>query len=452
MHKLIDKCGCNRWIRRLRKNRNTLLVACLALVPITGIAAHDVVFNVNDNWITGDFDLSNPDRYRHIGSRGSPFGYAQQFSESYSETKRIDDDAMRAFETEYALAGTYRFGSAWEFNGAFEFVVDKQLEQASTKRLQLHQLNAVLNSPSGRGSLAFGRQAVADERTWLFDAEFDAISYLWRGEKRAVALLIGNNSLLDDPLFESGQEDDEDEGFDSTLVYLRYYARLSEDIQGSIYTAYFDNKNDDESNHYAGLRALGHFSDTLSFWFETAVSGSDRDGRLGIGQALDVGLLADFHETPLNPTISLGFAHARGDDGLGSDSTFRQSGFHSNEAVLGGVSEVKYYGHSLDPELSNLQVLTFGAGIRPADRWSVELLYHRYWQVTATPALEGTSLDAVPDGQDRLLGSALDLTLAWRQWSHLSISAVLGRFVPDGALSEGVDPVTTAEIEFQLNF
>ncbi len=76
----------------------------------------------------------------------------------------------------------------------------------------------------------------------------------------------------------------------------------------------------------------------------------------------------------LKPSVTLGYALGSGDDASTSDvdESFRQTGLQDNSAKFNGVTRLKYYGEVLNPELSNLSVLTAGVGIRPSPRSSID--------------------------------------------------------------------------------
>ena len=62
------------------------------------------------------------------------------------------------------------------------------------------------------------------------------------------------------------------------------------------------------------------------------------------------------------------------------DHAFRQTGIQDNNDKFGGVTSFKYYGELLEPELSNLHILTAGIGRRFGRRMSLDLIYHNYRQ------------------------------------------------------------------------
>src|SRR5262249_54067061 len=110
-----------------------------------------------------------------------------------------------------------------------------------------------------------------------------------------------------------------------------------------------------------------------------------------LGFAVDAGALWAFGGV-LHPAGAGGYPirpRARRD---AEKQGYRQSGYNDNNAKLGGVTSVHYYGEVLRPELSNIGIATVAGAIRPTDASSVSLLYHHYEQDTATTFSPSTSL------------------------------------------------------------
>ena len=166
----------------------------------------------------------------------------------------------------------------------------------------------------------------------------------------------------------------------------------------------------------------------------------------------DVGAIYDF-DRPLRPSLIMGYAFGSGDgdpdDGI--DRNFRQTGLHDNEHELDGLADFRYYGVVLEPELSNLEILTVGLGVKPSERLSMHLLYHAYRQHQASPTLRDTNLDADPNGRDRNLGSAIDLVMGVELSRQLSVDVELGYFMPGGAFDDD-DNAFLAELDFKFEF
>jgi alginate production protein len=154
------------------------------------------------------------------------------------------------------------------------------------------------------------------------------------------------------------------------------------------------------------------------------------------------------------PTFSV--ALAQGSGGVASatqDRNFRQTGLQENKGRVAGVKRIHYYGELLDPELSNLRVLTIGFGVRALNNSSAELMLHQYRQVLASTRLAGSRLSQDPAGTNRDIGRELDLLFALREWKHVEFTLRLARFLPGEAFPAGQrDAAHSVEIGATLNF
>ena len=128
-----------------------------------------------------------------------------------------------------------------------------------------------------------------------------------------------------------------------------------------------------------------------------------------------------------DPRFTLGYARGSGDPSPGDerDRAFRQTGLHSNAPGFGGVQSFRGYGVLLDPELSNLAIVTAGAGISLFEASSLDVVYHHYRQVQPADTLRGARLNTALNGMDRDLGHGLDLVVVVKEWErlHFEISA-----------------------------
>ena len=135
------------------------------------------------------------------------------------------------------------------------------------------------------------------------------------------------------------------------------------------------------------------------------------------------------------PRLYAGYAFGSGDSNpeTGDDRSFRQTGIESNEAGFGGVEQFPIYGLVLDPELSNLGILTLGAGITLLRSSSLDLVYHYYRLAEPAFSLPDSRLEAELDGQARSLGHGLDLVLALEEWNRFEFELAVSAFRADHA-------------------
>ena len=154
------------------------------------------------------------------------------------------------------------------------------------------------------------------------------------------------------------------------------------------------------------------------------------------------------------PTFSLGLANGSGGErNATTDNNFRQTGLQENKGRIAGVKRARYYGALLDPELSNLRIVSAGFGLRFLENSSAELLWHRYRQRQASTTLAGSRLSQDPAGLSRDIGREIDLFFAMREWRHVELTLTVSRFRPGAAFAaDRRDAAHSVELGAALNF
>lgn len=293
-----------------------------------------------------------------------------------------------------------------------------------------------------------GRRNYEDERHWLYDTSMDIAAAAFRqGAFRAQAT-AGREVRVDLDLGPAKQVKDR---IDTFMLYADY--RGIEDLTLAAYAiARHDRARQEGRPRLTGVRALGNPSDQLSYWTELGhLRGRDEFSRRFSGYGLDAGFNYRFTQVAHQPGVSLGYAFGSGDANP-RDATnyeFRQSGLQSNEIRLGGIPKFKVYGEALDPELSNLHILTLGVGFRPAPLMSVELVAHAYRLNKVAEQLRNSALTAEMNQLDTLapskdVGRALDVVIGFRSLfgvKRLGLDLRAGWFFPGKAFrrNEGDD-------------
>jgi hypothetical protein len=147
------------------------------------------------------------------------------------------------------------------------------------------------------------------------------------------------------------------------------------------------------------------------------------------GWALDVGVNW-MPPLRVEPRLFVGYAIGSGDDspGSGRDRSYRQTQLQANEAGFGGVERFGHYGLLLEPELSNLGVLTVGAGIALGRSSSLDLVWHHHRLVELADELRDARYDAELTGRSRDVGQEIDLVLALEEWERFECELTLAGF------------------------
>ncbi len=308
---------------------------------------------------------------------------------------------------------------------------------------ELNELYGYWLDAFGAGvDLQVGRQDFDDLREWIYDENLDAI--------RAIARRPGVQlELSASTVFSEGSKRNRD--FDNAIAYLS-----NGDEQQHLAAWLMQRKRTHgeggEEPLWFGLRALGEWLPDQEIWADTAIRRGQDDETDYRGFAFDVGT------TWTPPTLdewyfTVGFAQASGDDDPddGTDHAFRQTGLQDNNGRFGGVTSFRYYGEVMDPELSNLQVLTAGVGKRFGSRSSLDLVYHRYRQAEAFDRQVNTNLDMRPNGKDRDLGWGLDMIWGSRAWDPWSVEVTGGYFAPGDAYDDS-DPAWSTKLQVRYKF
>ena len=295
--------------------------------------------------------------------------------------------------------------------------------------------------------LLAGRQDFDEEREWLYDEILDGARIAWRkgSVELETAAAVGREVLAED-------NDTEDTG----LFTLIARTQAGEDW---LLTAYGLKRTDDRTEDAGvefepllyGVRSYSRPRFGLGHWVELGGATGEALGKDVNGWAADVGGLYTF-ESDLRPAIGFGIAHGSGRADTDADTGYRQSGLQDNNARLGGVTSVRYYGELLDPELTNLTVLTAVLAVRPIPNGSVSLLLHDYRQdVASVGDLDNRTNDlrTVTDGTSRNLGNEVDIVFGYRLQRRLTLELVGGWFSPGSAFDEQDD---AHKIEFTGRF
>ncbi|MCY7397894.1 MAG: alginate export family protein [Sphingomonas bacterium] len=273
-----------------------------------------------------------------------------------------------------------------------------------------------------------GRQRFKDRRQWLYDERLDALRFVYDDHRLTVEAAVARLGLAPIDLLHPKRRARTDN------FILRAEYELTRDWDIAAYTLIQNDRTaDDESPIFFGVQSDGKIIGGLSHWLELSLQrGHDNDRKLR-GNAVDAGLIYGF-EAWLKPAMFVGFARGSGGRDGRIDRNFRQTGLQDNEDRITGLANVRYYGELLDPDLSNLAIFTAGAGIRPSDASSLEIVWHKYRQVRLSEdGIRGSPMDVKPEGVHRNLGHEIDVIGAIRLADHLGLEAKLGYFNPGKA-------------------
>jgi len=312
-------------------------------------------------------------------------------------------------------------------------------------------------------NLDLGRLDFEDDRRWWWDDELDAVRVAYETESAEIALALAyelapNRSDLDDVepdhdrvlrwLGEASWDWSPNHAVELFLLHADDHSPTESPGQ----VVDFAREDDSDSRlTWLGARSTGVFDlrarGILGYWLDAAwVRGEEHfvefeelsRGRSVVedvirrdvtGWAVDAGL-SWILPVAFEPRVFAGYAFGSGDakPEEGTDRSFRQTGIEANEAGFGGVERFQSYGVVLDPELSNLGVVTVGAGLSLLRSSSLDLVYHHYRQAEAATSLRDSRLEFDLTGESEDLGDGIDLVLALEEWERLEFELVAAAF------------------------
>lgn len=344
-------------------------------------------------------------------------------------------------------------------SNSYSFSDEQSESDEDQNSYSFEQLYIQHSGVDGGNRFRLGRQSLDDPLGWIIDEELDALRFTQGNKPWQLDLSISRQQLV---LLGSEERDDK---IDNVLAQLTL--RGANGTRWSPYVLFrkdrgYDGSRASEST-WLGLQGLVEINRNARYWLNAALrNGSEErdDGqrRLG-GKALDAGLTWTF-DSHFSPSFTLGYARASGDTDY-SDSqngTFRQSGLHSNKYELNGRSRFRYLGEVVDPELSNITIVTVGMGIRISKRWDLDMAFHRYTQVEPEDRLRGSDIDSDPAGIYRDLGDGFDIVLGYEYKKGLKLQGLAGLFNHGPAFEQSddeSDPLSNAwltglEIEYEF--
>jgi alginate production protein len=330
-----------------------------------------------------------------------------------------------------------------EMKLSHKLILESPVPEDEESELEIKQAYITFRDIVDGVSLSVGREYIGDERNWVLDEEMDGASLRLRNELAGVEFAYRREGMFPRDVLQP--------------EYTRYpdyyfalgYAGVSADQRLDPFLIYQDGHEGttDEDLLFVGLQSKFRFSDGLDGWADVAlVIGEATDRRDVRGVGFDVGITKTSKTLPLVPYFTAAVAYGSGDDGSGTDTAFRQTGLQGNSDRFGGVTSLNYYGEVLDPELSNLGIVTLGLGVRPTPHSSIDLVYHRYHQTRTESGFRYVAIDEDPNGESHHVGDELDLVFGSREIERLDFSLSTGIFLP-GAAFEQRDPAFSAKLE-----
>jgi alginate production protein len=354
--------------------------------------------------------------------------------------QQLDNEELDSTQTvrasvapEARIDFTYRPDDDIEAYISFELGVDFDRDDGSwttTERAELREAYLLIDDSIAKNvEFQIGRQDFEDGREWLYDERLDGVRLAYDHKEWRVEIGYGREELVPKDVFRGNPGRDKVDNF---VFHAEYELTSDWDIAGYVM------KQDDRlasnvSPLFFGVQSEGKIGSNFGHWFEFSLQRGTSGTRKLRGTALDVGAIYYLPATS-KPAIFAGYARGSGGGNATTDRSFRQTGLQDNEDRITGLGNVKYYGELLDPDLSNIEIFTLGAGIRPSATSSLEIVAHKYRQAKLDDDdIRGSPISPNLNGDSKDIGLEVDAIAAVRLGNGLGLEAKLGWFSPGKA-------------------
>jgi len=305
-------------------------------------------------------------------------------------------------------------------------------------------------------SAKFGRISYRDKRTWWYDNTLDMVKLFHNETLFSWDLSVGGR--LSDEKASAGDQRVGLKGSKYIIAHLDYHYYYKHHFEA--FGLYEDNGQDknpigqinDQTNNikannqlsWLGFRAYGEY-DNINYWGDIAyldgniqnlnytnatVVGADDISVNGF--AIDIGGVYKTDDFG----FGLGLAHGSGDnDDKSSQNLFLQPSISNNKDYMIGTSRYRYYGEMLDPQLSNINIISLYGGLKLYENMWIESNYHKYIQQVATTQLRSSNLFISTNGLDRDIGQEVDIVVGGRFNNRNEIQLIMSGFFGGDAFS-----------------
>ncbi len=335
----------------------------------------------------------------------------------------------------------------------------KQRRRALERGRMVWQRERLFETP---WTLQLGRLAWLDRRAWWWDEDLDGVRLRWNenawqletgvarewakvstadagitAEQKGVTRWFGQATWAWTPRHAV-------DGF-----WLVHRDASTRPVEGDSFENQSSVDSTDLQAQWLGLRSRGEWrpqdGPRLTYWADLAFfSGQERltafaeqaDGSQLVGsttarrlrgQALDLGITGAWPQLPFRPSLTAAYARGSRD--------FRQTGLQENKVRFAGVKRWQRYGELMQPELSNVAITTFGAGVRWLDNTSLEFTTHEFRQVEAATSVRASRLGTSPEGTNTALGREWNVLVAVRESKHVEFLFKAAQFKPGPAFA-----------------
>lgn len=311
----------------------------------------------------------------------------------------------------------------------FGLDIDHQFDDwTSNERVEVREAYILSEDIIARDvEIQLGRQDVEDGREWLYDEQLDGIRLAYDHKEWRIEAAFMREGFLPNDIFD---EDENRDKVDNWIFHAEYEVTRDWDIAGYVLKQN-DIRQSNVSPLFFGIQSEGRIGRSFGHWIDLSLQRGEVGNRDQKAWAIDAGLIYFLEAVPARPAVFAGYARGSGGGNSDTNKEFRQTGLQDNEDRITGLGNLKYYGELLDPDLSNLEIMTLGGGVRPSPETSIEFVWHKYKQVVVDDSdIRGARIDVELEGDDPDIGDEIDLVAAARLGNGIGLETKFGWFMP----------------------
>ena len=254
-----------------------------------------------------------------------------------------------------------------------------------------------------RLNLLIGRKQLVDTRSWWIDKPMDAAGIfnlhdLYRYEIYAGGRLNNSTLLSDDTSLETNLKHTKFilAHFDDDWHYLNHISFFALKEKTTL-------RSNEKDMHWFGVRFFGdkyiNEQDKIRYWVDTGSNNGKYNNQSKKGFAYDIGAI---YKKDIN--YSFGVSYASG------SKEYKQPIFADNKSnFLQNDIKFRYYGEFLDPELTNISILSIYATYKPSIEQTYILSLHNYRQNSLSDTLHTTGYIIPTNSMQKNIGQEIDL-------------------------------------------
>ncbi|MEQ1758405.1 MAG: DUF5666 domain-containing protein [Vicinamibacterales bacterium] len=295
---------------------------------------------------------------------------------------------------------------------------------------------------AGPVALQVGRLRVRDAREWFADDYLDAVRVMLTGGRTTAE--VGVSYGFNAP---AGQRSRTDE----RQLFLAAAHEFSDALTLGLRVLMRDDRNRHERPNWTFVEASGQVDD-IRYWGNAAARrGSNAAGIALRGYAFDTGVLVrpGGGRLALTASYAMGSADRNPTDRI--DGTFKQTGLEDTQTRIAGFKRIHSYGDLLEPDLSNLRVLTAGFGWQWTSA-SLDAAYHQYRLDAPSRSPGSAAFPLTPARGTGNLGREVDLLMTRRLRGGIDLSFVGGFYLPAAVSAARPTPLFFWRPEIQISF